>query len=59
MDSSSISSFFGESRPPKIGPGGKKGIRVPVATERNPRAMASSVACCRFNATYLPHFFRW
>ena len=36
---------------PKIGPGGKNGKRVPVATERKPRAMASSVACCLFKAT--------
>ncbi len=52
IDSSRSSSFFGESLPPKMGPGGKKGIRVPVATERNPRAIASSVACCRLSATY-------
>ena len=36
----------------KMGPGGRNGIRVPVATERKPNAMASSVACCLFNATY-------
>lgn len=51
--SSSISPLGGESLslPPKMGPGGKKGKRVPLATERNPSAMASSVACCLFSAT--------
>jgi hypothetical protein len=53
IDSSISSSFLGESRPPKMGPGGKKGILVPLATERNPRAIASSVACCRLSATYI------
>lgn len=37
---------------PNMGPCGKHPYLVPEVTEANPNAMASSAACCLFNATF-------
>lgn len=37
---------------PNIGPCGKHPYFVPDVTEANPNAIASSAACCLFNATF-------
>ena len=53
----------GRQNPPTIGPWGRATLWSPVATARSPRAIASSAACCLFNATcatchddWLSHF---
>jgi len=37
---------------PNMGPCGKHPNLVPEVTEANPNAIASSAACCLFNATF-------
>jgi len=37
---------------PNMGPCGKHPYLVPEVTEANPNAIASSAACCLFNATF-------
>lgn len=42
---------------PNMGPCGKHPYLVPEVTDANPNAMASSAACCLFNATFKQNYF--
>lgn len=44
---------------PNMGPCGKHPNFVPEVTEANPNAMASSAACCLFNATFKSDNSTW